>query len=125
MIRLLLVAIFMILPRAQVSFRYPDASEDCLKNISFTVNPGETIAFIGATGSGKSTLINLLMRFFETTGGDIKIDGVSIKELRRENVRSMFDMVLQKTWLFEGTVRENLVYNCENISDEATSSVDR
>lgn len=125
MIRLLLVAIFMILPREQVSIRYTDASEDCLKNISFTVNPGETIAFIGATGSGKATLINLLMRFFETTGGDIKIDGVSIKELRRENVRSMFDMVLQKTWLFEGTVRENLVYNCENISDEATSSVDR
>ena len=59
------------------------------------------------------------MRFFETTGGDIKIDGVSIKELRRENVHSMFGMVLQETWLFEGTVRENLVYNCENISDEA------
>lgn len=107
-------------------FAYPDTPErEVIHGFTAHIRPGQKVAIVGPTGAGKTTLVNLLMRFFETTGGDIKIDGVSIKELRRENVRSMFDMVLQKTWLFEGTVRENLVYNCENISDEATSSVDR
>lgn len=103
-----------------VHFAYPDTPEkEVIHGFTAHIRPGQKVAIVGPTGAGKTTLVNLLMRFFETTGGDIKIDGVSIKELRRENVHSMFGMVLQETWLFEGTVRENLVYNCENISDEA------
>lgn len=102
-----------------VHFAYPDTPDkEVIHGFSAHIRSGQKVAIVGPTGAGKTTLVNLLMRFFETTSGDIKIDGVSVKELRRENVHSMFGMVLQETWLFEGTVRENLVYNCENVSDE-------
>lgn len=102
-----------------VHFAYPDTPDkEVIHGFSAHIQSGQKVAIVGPTGAGKTTLVNLLMRFFETTGGDIKIDGVSIKELRRENVHRMFGMVLQETWLFEGTVRENLVYNCKDVSDE-------
>lgn len=102
-----------------VHFAYPDTPDkEVIHGFSAHIRSEQKVAIVGPTGAGKTTLVNLLMRFFETTSGDIKIDGVSVKELRRENVHSMFGMVLQETWLFEGTVRENLVYNCENVSDE-------
>lgn len=104
----------------EVRFAYPDTPDkEVIHGFSAHIKPGQKVAIVGPTGAGKTTLVNLLMRFFETTGGDIKIDGVSIKDLRRENVHRLFGMVLQETWLFEGTVRENLVYNCVNVSEEA------
>jgi ATP-binding cassette subfamily B protein len=80
--------------------------------------PGQKVAIVGPTGAGKTTLVNLLMRFNEIQGGQILIDGVPIDGVRREEVRKQFCMVLQDTWLFEGSVRENLVYNTLGISDE-------
>jgi len=75
------------------------------------------VAIVGPTGAGKTTMVNLLMRFFEINSGSISVDGVPITDLKRENLHELFSMVLQDTWLFEGTVRENLVYNMENVSD--------
>ena len=89
-----------------------------VKDISFTVQRGETVGIIGTTGAGKTTLINLLMRFFEINSGRIKIDGVPTSEMTRESVHDLFSMVLQDTWLFEGTVRENLVYNKTGVTDQ-------
>lgn len=104
----------------EVCFAYPDVPDkDVIHGFSAHVMPGQKVAIVGPTGAGKTTLVNLLMRFYETTGGDIQIDGVSIKDMRREDIHNMFGMVLQDTWLFEGTVRENLIYNCENVTDEA------
>ena len=79
---------------------------------------GTVLTIVGPTGAGKTTMVNLLMRFYETVGGEIRIDGVPTKDVRREEVHSQFCMVLQDTWLFEGTVRENLVYNSKDVSDE-------
>ena len=79
---------------------------------------GQKIAIVGPTGAGKTTLVYLLMKFYEITSGDIKIDGTSIKDLTRKNIHDLFVMVLQDTWLFDGTIRENIVYNNENVSDE-------
>ena len=102
-----------------VKFAYPDAPDaEVIHDFSAHINPGQKIAIVGPTGAGKTTLVNLLMRFFETTGGDIFIDGMNIKDMKRSTVHDLFGMVLQDTWLFEGTVRENLVYNCVNISEE-------
>lgn len=141
----LLVAIFMILPRAQVSakrinevldeeiavkegtvsgtedgkgtvefknvtFRYPDASENCLKNISFMVNPGETIAFIGATGSGKSTLVGLAARLYDTTEGTVFIDGRDVREYTFEELYSKMGYVPQKAVLFSDTIENNVAF---------------
>ncbi len=107
-----------------VRFSYPDAPDKIIiKDFSAEVAPGQKVAIVGPTGAGKTTMVNLLMRFFEINGGDIYIDGVSINELKRENVHEMFAMVLQDTWLFEGTVRENLVYNMEGITDEEIEKV--
>ncbi len=89
-----------------------------IKNFSAHINAGEKVAIVGPTGAGKTTLVNLLMRFYEVNSGDIKIDGVSIKDLKRENVHSLFGMVLQDTWLFEGTIKENLRYNKDDVTDE-------
>ena len=100
-----------------VSFHYPDGG-DVLEHISFKANKGETVAFIGATGSGKTTLVSLLMRFYEINSGSIKIDGAATSDMKREAVHNLFSMVLQDTWLFEGTVRDNLVYNKQGVTDE-------
>ena len=101
-----------------VRFSYPDNPEKIIiKNFSAQVHPGQKVAIVGPTGAGKTTMVNLLMRFFEINSGSISIDGVPTSELTRENLHRLFAMVLQDTWLFDGTVRENLVYNMEGISD--------
>ncbi len=103
-----------------VRFAYPEKPEkEVIHDFSAKVEPGQKIAIVGPTGAGKTTLVNLLMRFYEVTGGEIRIDGVNIRDIRREDVHRMFGMVLQDTWLFEGTVRENLTYNCEGVTEEA------
>lgn len=89
-----------------------------IKDFSVKVYAGEKVAIVGPTGAGKTTLVNLLMRFYEINSGDIRIDGKSIKDLTRENIHDLFGMVLQDTWLFEGTIKENLRYNKEYVTDE-------
>ena len=101
-----------------VKFGYEDTDKSIIHDFSAKAKPGQKIAIVGPTGAGKTTLVNLLMRFHEIQSGDIKIDGISTRDMKREEVRSQFCMVLQDTWLFEGTVRENLVYNTENVSEE-------
>ena len=101
-----------------VKFGYEDTDKIIIHDFSAKAKPGQKIAIVGPTGAGKTTLVNLLMRFHEIQSGDIKIDGISTRDMKREEVRSQFGMVLQDTWLFEGTVRENLVYNTENVSEE-------
>ena len=100
-----------------VKFGYaPD--KQIIKGFSADIPAGSKVAIVGPTGAGKTTIVNLLMKFYKTDSGDILVDGVPINELRRGNVRDLFSMVLQDTWLFEGTVRENLVYNMTDITDE-------
>nr|WP_235973316.1 ABC transporter ATP-binding protein [Sarcina ventriculi] len=89
-----------------------------INDFSVHVSPGQKIAIVGPTGAGKTTIVNLLMRFYEVNSGEIKIDGISTKKLTRENVHDFFCMVLQDTWLFEGSVKENIVYSKEGISDD-------
>lgn len=102
-----------------VKFAYPNAPEkEIIHNFSVKVEPGQKVAIVGPTGAGKTTMVNLLMRFFEPTGGEILIDGISTQDVPRSNVHNQFGMVLQDTWLFEGTVRENLLYNTEGVTDE-------
>lgn len=101
-----------------VKFGYEDTDKIIIHDFSAKAKPGQKIAIVGPTGAGKTTLVNLLMRFHEIQSGDIKIDGIFTRDMKREEVRSQFCMVLQDTWLFEGTVRENLVYNTENVSEE-------
>ena len=109
-----------------VRFSYPDSPDKIIiKDFSADIHPGQKVAIVGPTGAGKTTMVNLLMRFFELNGGSIRIDGIPSSELRREDVHAMFGMVLQDTWLFEGTVRENLVYNMEGITDEQLERVCR
>ena len=100
-----------------VKFGYDD-DRLIIKDFSCKAKPGQKIAIVGPTGAGKTTLVNLLMRFYEINFGAITIDGVNTAELTRENVHDLFVMVLQDTWLFNGTIRENVVYNKENVSDE-------
>ena len=105
-----------------VKFGYnPD--QIIIKDFSAEVHPGQKVAIVGPTGAGKTTMVNLLMRFFEVNSGRITIDGVATTDLRREDVHELFGMVLQDTWLFEGTIRENLVYNMEGITDEQLETV--
>ena len=107
-----------------VRFSYPDSPDKIIiKDFSAEVKPGQKVAIVGPTGAGKTTMVNLLMRFFELNSGSIRIDGIPTGELTRENVHSLFSMVLQDTWLFEGTVRENLVYNMQGITDEQLERV--
>ncbi|MBT2370310.1 ABC transporter ATP-binding protein [Streptomyces sp. ISL-10] len=93
----------------KVSFRY-DPERPLIENLSLSVEPGHTVAIVGPTGAGKTTLVNLLMRFYEVTGGRISLDGVDIAKLSREDLRSGIGMVLQDTWLFGGTIAENIAY---------------
>ena len=100
-----------------VSFGYNE-DKVIIKDFNLKVKSGEKIAIVGPTGAGKTTMVNLLMKFYEINSGDILIDGVSIKELTRENIHDLFIMVLQDTWMFNGTIRDNIKYNKKNISDK-------
>ncbi len=101
-----------------VSFKYHGAKENVLENVSFTAKPGQTTAFIGSTGSGKSTLINLIPRFYDTTDGDVTIDGVNVKDITQKNLRDLVGYVPQKGMLFSGTVKSNVLYSDENAGDD-------
>ena len=94
-----------------------------IKDFSVDVKAGQKVAIVGPTGAGKTTLVNLLMRFYEVNSGDIKIDGMSTKQMKRDEVHSLFGMVLQDTWLFEGTIRENLQFNCKDVTDDQLDRV--
>lgn len=109
-----------------VRFAYPDSPDKIIiKDFSASVKSGQKVAIVGPTGAGKTTMVNLLMRFFDINGGDITIDGVSINDMKREDDHNLFSMVLQDTWLFEGTLRENLVYNMSGVTDEDLERVCR
>ncbi|MDE6618307.1 MAG: ABC transporter ATP-binding protein/permease [Clostridiales bacterium] len=105
-----------------IKFGYlPD--KEIIHGFSAQLKSGQKVAIVGPTGAGKTTIVNLLMRFYDVNSGDIKIDGVSINDMTRENVHDMFDMILQNTWLFDGTIRENLVYNKQGVTDEQLDKV--
>lgn len=106
-----------------VVFQYDDANKPTINNFTAVAKPGQKIAIVGPTGAGKTTMVNLLMKFYEINSGDIRIDGISINELTRENIHDLFTMVLQDSWLFEGTVTENIIYNRKNISSERVKEV--
>ena len=106
-----------------VVFQYDNNDKPTIKDFSAVAEPGQKIAIVGPTGAGKTTLVNLLMKFYDIDSGDIKIDGISIKELSRENIHNLFTMVLQDTWLFEGTIKENIIYNNKNITDKQVQDV--
>lgn len=106
-----------------VEFKYDGNDTPTIKDFTATAKPGQKIAIVGPTGAGKTTMVNLLMKFYDINGGEILIDGIPISELTRENIHSLFTMVLQDTWLFNGTVRENIVYNRENVSNERVIDV--
>ena len=101
-----------------VSFKYPDADEELLTDINFTAKPGETTAIIGNTGSGKSTIINLIPRFYDVTAGELLIDGINIKEVSQKDLRDIIGFVPQKGILFSGTIESNIKYSNEDMSDE-------
>ncbi|MNW42112.1 putative ABC transporter ATP-binding protein [compost metagenome] len=100
-----------------VKFGY-DANQPLIQDMNVNVSPGQTIAIVGPTGAGKTTLINLLMRFYEVTDGAITVDGVNITDMKRGDLRSLFGMVLQDTWLFNGTIRENIAYGRDGATEE-------
>lgn len=101
-----------------VSFRYPDADTEILEDITFTAKPGETTAIIGSTGSGKSTIVNLIPRFYDVTGGEIIIDGVNVKDVSQKKLREKIGFVPQKGVLFSGTIKSNIKYSNEDMEDE-------
>ncbi len=107
----------------QVVFKYEGNEEPTIRNFSAKAKSGQKIAIVGPTGAGKTTMVNLLMRFYDIDSGSIKIDGVDTHTLSRENIHQLFTMVLQDTWLFNGTVKENIIYNRENVSDERIKEV--
>ena len=101
-----------------VSFRYPDADTEILEDINFTAEAGKTTAIIGSTGSGKSTVVNLIPRFYDVTGGELLVDGVNVKDLSQKDLRDIIGFVPQKGILFSGTIESNIKYSDENMSDE-------
>lgn len=105
-----------------VKFGY-DKDKIIINDFTAKVKAGEKIAIVGPTGAGKTTMVNLLMKFYDINDGDILIDGTSIKELKRDNIHSLFTMVLQDTWLFNGTVKENIIYNQKNVSNKRVEEV--
>ena len=105
-----------------VKFGY-DKDKIIINDFTAKVKAGEKIAIVGPTGAGKTTMVNLLMKFYDINDGDILIDGTSIKELKRDNIHSLFTMVLQDTWLFNGTVNENIIYNQKNVSNKKVEEV--
>lgn len=106
-----------------VVFKYDGNELPTIKNFSAKAKSGQKIAIVGPTGAGKTTMVNLLMKFYEINSGDILIDGVSTKELTRENIHDLFTMVLQDTWMFNGTVKENIIYNRDHINDDQVTEV--
>ena len=106
-----------------VVFRYDGNDTDTIKNFSAKIKSGSKIAIVGPTGAGKTTIVNLLMKFYNITSGDIKIDGVSINDLKRENVHDLFTMVLQDTWVYEGTIKDNIIYNNSSVTDKDVEDV--
>ena len=106
-----------------VRFKYDGNDKPTINNFTASAKAGQKVAIVGPTGAGKTTMVNLLMKFYDIDGGDIRIDDVSTKDLSRENIHRLFTMVLQDTWLFNGTIRENIVFNQENVSDEMIDEV--
>ena len=106
-----------------VEFYYDGNDKPTINNFSAIAKPGQKIAIVGPTGAGKTTMVNLLMKFYEINSGDIKIDGVSTKELTRENIHDLFTMVLQDTWLCSGSIKENIIFNKENVTQEQIDKV--
>ena len=106
-----------------VTFKYYGNESPTIKDFTAKVKPGEKVAIVGPTGAGKTTMVNLLMKFYEIESGKITIDGVSTKDLTRENIHDLFTMVLQDTWIFDGTIKENIMYNCSNITQEEIENV--
>ncbi len=106
-----------------VTFKYDGNELPTIKHFSAKAKSGQKIAIVGPTGAGKTTMVNLLMKFYDIDSGDILIDGISTKNLTRENIHSLFTMVLQDTWLFQGTIKENIVYNRKNIRDDQVKEV--
>jgi ATP-binding cassette subfamily B protein len=110
------------IPKGNVSFEHVafgyNVNKPLMKDLSFQASPGQTIAIVGPTGAGKTTLVNLLMRFYEIQKGAILIDGIDIREIKREELHRIFGMVLQDTWLFNGTIRDNIGYACDNPTEE-------
>ncbi len=106
-----------------VEFTYDGNNLPTIKNFNVKVKAGEKIAIVGPTGAGKTTMVNLLMKFYDINKGNIKIDGIPTSELTRENIHELFTMVLQDTWLFDGTIKENIIYNRKNISLEKVKKV--
>ncbi|MBR1847162.1 MAG: ABC transporter ATP-binding protein [Bacilli bacterium] len=105
-----------------VAFGY-DPAKLTIKNFNQKIQPGMKVAIIGPTGAGKTTLVNLLMRFYETTKGDILVDGVSIHDMTREELRTVFGMILQETWVINGTLRENIVYNLKDVPEDRLNEI--
>lgn len=105
-----------------IKFSY-DPSREIIHDFSANITPGMKVAIVGPTGAGKTTMVNLLMRFYETNAGNIKIDGVPVKDMSREELHAQFAMVLQDTWIFDGTLRENMVYNTPNVTEEDIKNV--
>ena len=106
-----------------VVFKYDGNEKPTIHNFNAKVKSGQKVAIVGPTGAGKTTMVNLLMKFYDISGGDIIIDGKSIQNLTRENIHALFTMVLQDTWLFNGTIKENIIYNRDNISDDEVKRV--